>query len=338
MAFSRRRIPNDVVGYLAVINDVGTLLHFHRRDRGHRFDAIDVHLGQLLDEGEHRVQLALRARNLGLGDRDPGEMGDTANGGGGDGHYIWPLAAKFSPPYSRGGFCAATAGDARQLANWPSRARALPASARVSSAAAWSRRSRTACPAQRLVKSTLPSFSAAAFSGARLVAAWGKAGASGEIGPTSRITRLATPRAGRPVMTLVMTVESSSAWASAIRAGALTLDSGQRRWAVPICTPAAPSANAAAIPRPSAMPPAAMTGTFTASTICGTSAKVPGCSAILSVRNMPRWPPASAPCAMMTSAPFSSSQIASLTMVADDITMQPAALTRRTIAGSGRPK
>src|SRR6202140_1465962 len=110
MAFSRRRIPNDVVGYLAVINDVGTLLHFHRRDRGHRFDAIDVHLGQLLDEGEHRVQLALQARNLGLGDRDPGEMGDTANGGGIDGHYIWPLTAKFSPPYSRGSFGAPAAG------------------------------------------------------------------------------------------------------------------------------------------------------------------------------------------------------------------------------------
>jgi hypothetical protein len=76
------------------------------------------------------------------------------------------------------------------------------------------------------------------------------------------------------------------------------------------------------------MPPAAITGTFTASTTCGTSAKVPGCSAMFSVRNMPRWPPASAPCAIMASAPFSSSQIASRTMVADEITIQPAALTR----------
>ena len=39
--------------------------------------------------------------------------------------------------------------------------------------------------------------------------AWGNAGASGEIGPTSSITRLTTPRAGRPVITLVTTVESS---------------------------------------------------------------------------------------------------------------------------------
>ena len=158
-----------------------------------------------------------------------------------------------------------------------------------------SRPSRTACPAQRLVKSTLPSFSAAAFSGARPVAACGKAGASAEIGPISRMTRLGIPRAGRPVITLVMTVESSSACERAARAGALTRDSGQRRYAVPICTPAAPSANAAAMPRPSAIPPAARTGTLTASTTCGTSANVPGCSPIFSVRNMPRWPPASTP-------------------------------------------
>ena len=41
---------------------------------------------------------------------------------------------------------------------------------------------------------------------------------------------------------------------------------------------------------------------------------------------------------MMTSAPFSSSQIASFTIVADDITIAPAALTRLTSAASGRPK
>ena len=64
------------------------------------------------------------------------------------------------------------------------------------------------------------------------VAACGNAGASGEIGPTSRMTRLATPRAGRPVITLVMTVESSCAWASATRAGAITLDSGQQNFAL----------------------------------------------------------------------------------------------------------
>ena len=35
------------------------------------------------------------------------------------------------------------------------------------------------------------------------------------------------------------------------------------------------------------------TGTLTASATCGTSANVPACEARLSVRNMPRWPPAS---------------------------------------------
>ena len=45
------------------------------------------------------------------------------------------------------------------------RAKADPARTRVSSAAGISRPSRTAWPAQRLVKSTLPCFSAAAFSG-----------------------------------------------------------------------------------------------------------------------------------------------------------------------------
>ena len=41
---------------------------------------------------------------------------------------------------------------------------------------------------------------------------------------------------------------------------------------------------------------------------------------------------------MMASAPFSSSQIASRTMVADPSTIAPAALTRASSAGSGRPK
>jgi hypothetical protein len=34
----------------------------------------------LLDEGQHRVQLALQVRNLFFGDRNPRQMGDTADG------------------------------------------------------------------------------------------------------------------------------------------------------------------------------------------------------------------------------------------------------------------
>ena len=52
---------------------------------------------------------------------------------------------------------------------------------------------------------------------------------------------------------------------------------------MPICTPAAPSAKAAAMPRASVTPPAAITGSFTASTICGTSAKVPVCVDVVGV-------------------------------------------------------
>src|SRR3989442_1025382 len=64
---------------------------------------------------------------------------------------------------------------------------------------------------------------------------------------------------------------------------------------VPTSTPSAPSAKAAARPRPSAMPPAASTGTdATALTTMGTS----DIDAI-----QPTWPPASVPCATMTSAP-----------------------------------
>ena len=51
-------------------------------------DALDIDLRQLLDKGQHRVQLALQMRNLGLGDRYPRQMGDTADGIGIDRHYI----------------------------------------------------------------------------------------------------------------------------------------------------------------------------------------------------------------------------------------------------------
>ena len=92
------------------------------------------------------------------------------------------------------------------------------------------------------------------------------------------------------------------------------------------------------MPRPSAMPPAAITGARTASTTWGTRAKVPGWAATSSVRNMPRWPPASAPWAMIASQPCSSSQTASATVVAEETIFAPVARTRSRSAGSGRPK
>src|SRR5580698_5784145 len=87
-----------------------------------------------------------------------------------------------------------------------SRARTL-----VRVAAGSSRASRTACPDHRFVKSLEPAPSALARSDARAALASGKLGTADEIGPSSRISRLTIPRAGRPVKTLVIMVASSAA-------------------------------------------------------------------------------------------------------------------------------
>jgi len=76
------RIAEDIIGNAAIVDDIGTLLHFHRYHRGHRFNALDINLRQLLDEGQDRVQFALEMRDLCFPDRNPRQMRDTANGGG----------------------------------------------------------------------------------------------------------------------------------------------------------------------------------------------------------------------------------------------------------------
>src|SRR5262249_58254138 len=91
---------------------------------------------------------------------------------------------------------------------------------------------------------------------------------------------------------------------------------------VPSSTPSAPSMIAAANPRPSAIPPAASTGTgATASTTMGTS---------VSVVCQPTCPPPSVPYAMMTSAPARAAFTASGTPPAMNVTLQPAACARST--------
>src|ERR1700738_927556 len=79
------------------------------------------------------------------------------------------------------------------------------------------------------------------------------------------------------------------------------------------------------MPRASPMPPAAITGTRTASKTCGTRARVPSSVATSISRKLPRCPPASTPWAMIASQPAASSQRASRTVVADR-TRRPHAL------------
>ena len=69
------------------------------------------------------------------------------------------------------------------------------------------------------------------------------------------------------------------------------------------------------MPRPSAIPPAAITGTSTASTTCGTSGMVV---------SSPMWPPPSMPSAITASAPARAMRLASATDATTGITLMPA--------------
>ena len=136
------------------------------------------------------------------------------------------------------------------------------------------------------------------------------------------MTRLTIPRAGRPVKTLV-----SGGVAGVLAVSAAGDGAGGRLGAEQV---GRPDLHAGRAQRQgcrdalaSAMPPAAMTGTFTACTICGTSASVPTWVVRSSDRNMPRWPPASSPWAMIASTPRASSQRASSTVVAEESTFAP---------------
>ena len=88
---------------------------------------------------------------------------------------------------------------------------------------------------------------------------------------------------------------------------------------VPTCTPLAPSAKAAAICLPQAMPPAAITGTCTASQTCGTKAMVV---------SSPICPPLSQPSAIIPSAPREARRFARATEDTTGKTMMPASLKR----------
>src|SRR5262249_58415956 len=121
-------------------------------------------------------------------------------------------------------------------------------------------------PAQRGEKSPLLNASARARRGAMADAASGNAGATLLIGPSARMMRFTIPRAGRPENRLVIAVTSAASLVKAARCTVLVAASGHSRYEVPTWTPAAPRDIAAATPRASAIPPAAMTGMRTART------------------------------------------------------------------------
>src|SRR5258708_3023099 len=81
-----RCVAHDALADLPVGDLVLTLLERHRSDRGHRLDALDIDLGQLLHESQHGIDLALQVRDLLVGDRDARQMRDAADGLGIDGH------------------------------------------------------------------------------------------------------------------------------------------------------------------------------------------------------------------------------------------------------------
>src|SRR5262249_27014645 len=109
---------------------------------------------------------------------------------------------------------------------------------------------------------------------------------------------------------------------------------------VPSSTPLAPSASAATSPRPSARPPAATTGTRTASTTCGSRDMRPTRSASGNAALPPidRWPPASSPWATMTSAPPAAAARASSTVETIAMVLMPRARHSRAKAGSSQPR
>ena len=204
-------------------------------------------------------------------------------------------------------------------ASWPSRATVARPARRPAS------RARAARPARPTTRGNrrCPAWPPRCASGESGCSARGRAEAASSWPRIAAANPFVIPRASRPLNARVSMVPSS--WAAriaALWAGGAPL-SGQAIKAVPNCTPLAPSAAAATIPRPSIIPPDAITGTETASAICGTSAIVPTRLSSSAAMKVPRWAPASLPCATIASAPACSSARASDTVVAVPISLIP---------------
>jgi hypothetical protein len=117
-------------------------------------------------------------------------------------------------------------------------------------------------------------------------------GASGEAAALTNSVAMERPR--RPVKARVSVVPSGSRSSRALAQAGCVFASGQRRKAVPSIVALAPRVNAAATPRPSPIPPAAMIGKAIWSARRGTNAKRPTPRRSAAAwSNEPRCPPAS---------------------------------------------
>src|SRR5580700_4151154 len=79
MILMGRRILDDGVRDAAVGHLILAHFHRHRCNRCHRLDACDVDPAELFDEGQNRVELALKAGHLVLGNSDPRQMCNAAD-------------------------------------------------------------------------------------------------------------------------------------------------------------------------------------------------------------------------------------------------------------------
>ena len=102
--------------------------------------------------------------------------------------------------------------------------------------------------------------------------------------------------------------------------------------------PTAPAWMACAISRPSMRPPDAMTGSGTAAAIPRTRSSVGIIAASNGPANVPRWAPASLPCATIASTPASASSRASSTVVAVPMMKISSAFNRAIAPADGIPK
>ena len=140
---------------------------------------------------------------------------------------------------------------------------------------------------------------------------------------------LCGPGSGRPTLNASLTTASSAEASMTARTHAgCASDSVAAMKRVPTRTPSAPAASAAATPRAVAIPPAAMTGTFTASSTASRSAISVGPSTRLR-------PPDSHALAITRSQPAASAARASRAVSTCQPHVAPAAWTTPTRAGSG---